>query len=163
MTDPKKASREDDYRDYEQRDIRDGWPYSDSDGDQGAKKNAPYGTPDANFDQLGDKGVEVSSDPADRAVDGAPLPFSDEEGGNIADDDLEERLTQALENAGVDLDSLEITVRRSVAHVDGAVDSEEDRQRLIASIRAVGGVRDVRAGGLQSRGVDSHIPRDVDE
>ncbi len=41
MSDPKQGSREDDFRDYEQRDNRDGWPYPDNDADRRAGQNAP--------------------------------------------------------------------------------------------------------------------------
>jgi hypothetical protein len=164
MTERKDASREDDFRDYEQRDIRDGWPYSDKDGDRNALPNAPYGTSDANLDQLDDKGVEVADDPAERDVDGAPLPFSDDAEDVLSDDDLEERITQLLEDdERVDLASLDITIRNGVAHLDGAVDSEEDRRHLVSVVRRLKGVRDVRAADLRTRGVDSHIPRDADE
>nr|WP_298095207.1 BON domain-containing protein [uncultured Shinella sp.] len=164
MDDRKQASREDDFRDYEQRDIRDGWPYADRDGDRGAGKNAPYGTTDANPELLDNKGVEVTGDPELRNVDGGPLPFSDGEEDTIADDDLEERIAQLLEDDGrFDLDSLEITIRGGTADLDGAVDSEEDRCHLIGLVRRVKGVRAVKADRLMMRGVDSHIPRDLDE
>lgn len=164
MTDPKRSSREDDFRDYEQRDIRDGWPYSDSDGDPQAGRNAPYGKPEANFDQLEDKGVEISADPAVQDVEGVPLPFSDGTEEIIADDDLEDRITQRLdEDERADMSSVELTVRQGVAHLEGAVDSEQDRRHLVGLIRTLKGVRDVRADALVARGVDSHIPRDVDE
>lgn len=164
MNDGKQASREDDFRDYEQRDIRDGWPYADSDGDREAGQNAPYGTAEANFEQLDNKGVEVAGDPEITDVDGAPLPFSDGEEDAIADDDLEERIALSIEEDGrFDPDSLEITVSGGIADLDGSVDGEEERRRLIALVRGVKGVRAVQAGGLMMRGVDSHMPRDIDE
>lgn len=164
MGDRKQASREDDFRDYEQRDIRDGWPYADSDGDRAAGRNAPYGTTDANLEQLDNKGIEVAGDPELRDVNGAPLPFSDDEPDTIADDDIEERIVQHLEeDSRFDLDSLEITVRDGIADLDGAVDSEEDRRQLIGLVRRVKGVRRVQAERLMMRGVDSHMPRDVEE
>jgi hypothetical protein len=164
MTDRKQVSREDDFRDYEQRDIRDGWPYADRDGDPRAGRNAPYGKPEANLDHLENEGVEITTDPAVQDVDGVPLPFSDGTDDTIADDGLEDRITQALEeDARVDLASLEIAVRDGIAHLEGAVDSEADRRHLIGLVRRQKGVRDVRAEALLARGVDSHLPRDVDE
>jgi hypothetical protein len=163
MTDRKQVSREDDFRDFEQRDIRDGWPYADRDGDPAAARNAPYGKPEANLDQLENEGVEITTDPVAKDVDGAPLPFSDEE-DTIADDDLEERITQALEeDARVDLDSLEISVRDGVAHLEGSVDSEADRRHLIGLVRRQKGVRGVHAEALLAQGVDSHLPTDADD
>jgi len=163
MGDRKQASREDDFRDYEQRDTRDGWPYADSDG-SGPGRNSPYGTAGANLEQSDNNGIEISSDPELRDVDGAPLPFSDDEADTIADDDLEERIAQLLEEDGrFDLDSLEITIRGGIADLDGSVDGEEDRRRLIGLVRRVKGVRAVTAENLMTRGVDSHMPRDMDE
>ncbi|HEV7248043.1 MAG TPA: BON domain-containing protein [Shinella sp.] len=164
MTDRKQVSREDDFRDFEERDIRDGWPYADRDGDPGAARNAPYGKPEANLDQLENEGVEITTDPAVQDVDGVPLPFSDEEKDSIADDELEDRITQVLEvDARVDPAFLEIAIRDGVAHLEGSVDSEADRRHLIDLVRRQKGVRDVQAEALLARGVDSHMPRDVDE
>lgn len=164
MTERKRASREEDFRDYEERDIRDGWPYPDSGDTRRAGQNAPYGTPAANLDQVDNEGLEIAGDPAARDVDGAPLPFSDDTGDAIADDDLEARITQALEEDDrVDLASLDLTLRGGIIELDGAVDSEDDRRHLIGLLRRVKGVHDVHADGLLARGVDSHLPRDVDE
>ena len=44
MADRKQVSREEDFRDYEERDARDGWPYPDDDDARRAAQNAPYGT-----------------------------------------------------------------------------------------------------------------------
>lgn len=164
MTDPKKTSREEDFRDYEQRDIRDGWPYADSDGDRTRQRNAPYGSPDASFDEMDNNGVEVSREPVIENVHGAPLPFTDAVEGTIEDDDLANRLIGRLEDIPqFDTKSLDIAVRHGVVYLDGTVDSDAERARLIGVVRAMAGVRDVRVEGLSSRGVDSHIPNDADE
>lgn len=157
------GSREDDFRDYEQRDIRDGWPYSDEDVNNRTKRNVPYGRTDANPDQPDNSGMEISTDPAAHDVDGAPLPFADNVEDVVADDDIEERLAQLLENdERVDPQSIDITIHDHIAHIEGAVDSEADRQHLVGLVRAMRGVRDVHAHGLVARGVDSHIPRDTE-
>lgn len=164
MTERKQTSREEDFRDYEQRDIREGWPYADDDAARRAARNAPYGARGANLDQAEDAGVEIAADPEIRDVDGAPLPFSDGEEDVIADDDLEERIMQALEEDGrIDPASLDLTIRGGIAELDGSVDSEEDRRHLVGLLRRVKGVRAVQADGLMTRGVDSHIARDVGE
>jgi hypothetical protein len=164
MTERKQTSREEDFRDYEQRDTRDGWPYPDGDGTRRAGQNAPYGTRDADLDRIDNEGIEVASDPAKRDVDGAPLPFADETDDAIADDDLEARIMKALEDdERIDPAMLELTIRDGIAELDGSVDSEEDRRHLIGFLRRVKGVRGVRADGLLARGVDSHVPRDVTE
>jgi hypothetical protein len=162
MADRKQVSREEDFRDYEERDIREGWPYPDDDDARRAAQNAPYGTRGADLDHLDNEGITITRDPAARDVDGAPLPFADETDDIIADDDLEARIMEALEEDGrVDPTTLELTIRDGVAVLDGAVDSEEDRRHLIGFLRRVKGVSDVQADGLLARGVDSHIPRDV--
>lgn len=164
MTEQKRTSREEDFRDYEERDIRDGWPYPDDDGARRAGENRPYGASDASLDQTDNGGIEIAADPIARDVDGAPLPFADDNEETIADDDLEARIVQLLEDdARIDLAMLDLTVRDGIVDIDGAVDSDEDRRHLVGLLRRVKGVRDVRAEGLLARGVDSHIPRDVDE
>lgn len=162
MAGPKRTSREDDFRDYEERDIRDGWPYPDNDGDLKGKGNAPYAAPQPAGDRPGQEGVEISTDPDVEQVEGAPVAFSEDVDGTVTADDLEERIYEALENlADIDLTSLEITIRDAVAHIDGAVDSDEDRRRLLALVGSMQGVRDVNAERLIARGADSHIPRDA--
>lgn len=162
MADRKQASREENFRGYEERDIRDGWPYPDDDGAGRATHNAPYGRHGASLDQLDDEGVAITHDPAVRDVDGAPMPFADGVHDIIADDDLEARIMAALEEDDrVDLATLDLSIRDGVAVMNGAVDSEEDRHHLIGFLRRVKGVRDVRTDGLLARGVDSHLPRDV--
>lgn len=162
MADRKQVSREEDFRDYEERDTRDGWPYPDDDDARRAAQNLPYASPGADLDQLDNGGVAITRDPAARDVDGAPLSFADETGDIIADGDLEARIMEALEDDHrVDLATLELTIRDGVAVLDGAVDSEEDRRYLISFLRRVKGVRDVEADRLLARGVDSHLPRDV--
>lgn len=162
MNDRKQVSREEDFRDYQERDIRDGWPYPDGDDVRKAGQNAPYGARGADLDRDGNEGIEVGFDPAVRAVDGAPLPFAQGTDDIIADDDLEARILEALEeDERVDLAMLDLAIRDGVAELTGAVDSEEDRRHLIGFLRQVKGVRAVHADGLLARGVDSHIPRDV--
>jgi hypothetical protein len=151
MADREHVSREEDFRDFEQRDIRDGWPYADKDSDPAAGKNAPYGARKADFGQQDNKGIELSGDPVVTDVNGAPLPFSDGTEDVIADDDQ------------IDLASLEINVRDGAVQIDGGIDSEDDRRHLIGLIRAVRGVRDVDARSLLTRGVDSHISGDTEE
>lgn len=164
MTDRKKASREEDFRDYDQRHIGDGWPYPDSDDTRRVGQNAPYGTSGANPDQADQGGLEVTSDPVAQSAEGVPVPFSEGTDDVIADDDLEARILEALEeDRRIDLSMLDLTVRDGVAELDGAVDSQEDRLYLISLLRRIKGVHDVRADGLLARGVDSHIPRDVAE
>lgn len=159
MAGRKRVSPEEDFRNY---DTRDGFPYPDDDDARRAAQNVTYGTPGAGLDQLDNEGVAITRDPIARNVDGAPLPFADETGDIIADDDLEARIMETLEdNDRGDLTTLDLTIRDGVAMLDGAVDSEEDRRHLIGFLRRVKGVRDVDPEGLLARGVDSNVPRDV--
>ena len=91
MAGRKRVSREEDFRNSEERDTRDGWPYPDDDDARRAAQNVTYGTPGAGLDQLDNEGVAITRDPIARNVDGAPLPFADETGDIIAYDDLEAR------------------------------------------------------------------------
>ncbi|MDK1488841.1 hypothetical protein QN219_02040 [Sinorhizobium sp. 7-81] len=52
--------REEDYRDFEERNIRDGWPYSDQpDAASSKPKNRAYGEPEANFDREQKSGFSI--------------------------------------------------------------------------------------------------------
>lgn len=115
MADRKRISLEEDFRNYEERDTRDGWPYPDDDDARCAAQNVPYGTPGADLDQLDNEGVASTRDPIARNVDGAPLLFADETADIIADDDLEGRIMETLEdNDRVDLATLDLTIRDGV-------------------------------------------------
>ena len=55
-------SREEDYRDYDTRNIDDGWPYADQAGATAPPVgNAAYGDTAANFDRERNKGFQVDS------------------------------------------------------------------------------------------------------
>lgn len=163
MTQPPRTTREEDYRDYEERDLDEGWPYADRDGQPALKKNAAYGTSASNFDEIGNSGMDLSTEPVAEDIHGAPLPFADASHDSIDDDGLEEWISQRLEDdERIDPTSLELTVRNGVVEIEGSVDSEADRVHLIRMVRAMAGVKAVRTEGLTTRGVDSHIPSDSD-
>lgn len=61
----KALSRDEDYRDYEERDLREGWPYSDGSGSTSrSPENRSYGATGANFDEDRGKGFIVDERPA---------------------------------------------------------------------------------------------------
>ncbi len=61
-TDKKPVSREEDYRDYEERNRDEGWPYSDEPGATSADPgNRPYGETPANFDRDPNPGFRVDA------------------------------------------------------------------------------------------------------
>ncbi len=164
MADRKTTSREEDFRDYEANNTRDGWPYADDDHARRVAKNGAYGSSGADLDLPDDAGVAITRDPTARQVDGAPLPMGDGTSDVIADEDLEARSMEALEaEARIDLETIDLSVRNGVVALEGTVDSEDDRRFLIGFLRQLEGVRDVRAEALVAIGVDSHIPRDAED
>src|SRR5690348_518398 len=67
--------REEDYRDFEQRDLGDGWPYAD--GEPVKRRNADYGE---TSDELDPKNTQISHEPFIES-EGGPNLFPDEEHG----------------------------------------------------------------------------------
>ena len=59
-----RPQRQEEYGDYVERDIDEGWPYSDDPGAFGSDVgNAPYGGPGANFDGPRNPGLHDAYDP----------------------------------------------------------------------------------------------------
>lgn len=149
--------REEDFRDYEQRDLGEGWPYAD--GEPVKKRNAAYGD---TSDELDPTNVEIASDTFIES-DGGPTLFPDEEGGNIDDDGIEEEIANKLSDAGRWNDNqLEVTVHNGIATIEGEVETEHDRQLINQVVLRTAGIRDT-VNNLILSGVDSHIPSDADE
>ncbi|MCD2173554.1 BON domain-containing protein [Rhizobium sp. C4] len=157
---PPETDREEDYRDYDKRNIGEGWPYADEDG-LPADRNAPYGTTGSNFDESGRAGVEIGNRP-NISSHGGPEISDAGEGGVIEDDVLEEKITELLsENENFDMRLITVTVHEGVAVLSGDVETEHARvlaSRLTTSVR---GVRRCR-NDLVLIGADSHIPSDSD-
>lgn len=158
--DKKETVREEDYRDYEDRNIDEGWPYADEDR-LPASRNAPYGSTESNFDETGPVGVDISREPAIRSHGGPELsPTAEPQ--EIADDVLEEKVTTQLDNdERIEVALLDVTARKGVVAVTGKVETDVQRllvERLVLSVTGVRGFTD----GLSVIGTDSHIPRDSD-
>lgn len=154
-------SREEDYRDYDSRNIDDGWPYADQAG-AGAKPvgNAAYGDPSANFDRERNKGYSVDS--ADS--EGLEEPVSDRRTpatvGVEESDDLEERVSNALEELDlVPMETLDIRADGTTVTVEGEVDDQQTARKIVAAIKRVPGVGRVQ-NELTLLGIDSLIPDD---
>ncbi|HWU64418.1 MAG TPA: BON domain-containing protein [Ensifer sp.] len=164
MSDRKSTSpetaREEDYRDYDKRNIGDGWPYADEDG-LPAEPNAPYGTSGSNLDESGRVGVEIASRPEISSHGGPSLsPFS--EGDVIEDDVLEERVTDFLsEREDFDAELITVTVHDGVATLSGEVETAAARALATTLTLSIPGIRGCR-NELVLIGVDSHIPSDSD-
>jgi hypothetical protein len=156
-------SREDDYRDYDQRNIGDGWPYADGPGATASPvDNRGYGETGANFDRERNEGFRVESVDAkgfepDLAT--SVLPTTE---GREDDDQLESDISTALE--GFDdtvLTGLDIHVDGHVVTLRGAVDTAQERRTIELTVLGVKGVSEVK-NFITTLGVDSHIPDDAD-
>ncbi|WP_027997671.1 BON domain-containing protein [Sinorhizobium arboris] len=157
----KALSRDEDYRDYEERNLREGWPYSDGSGSSSrSPENRSYGTTGANFDEERGKGYIVDEAGADgleenSADGGRPLPPD-----RIDSDELEAAITDRLSASGeAEANSIEVRAEKGIVTLEGAVETLAMARRLGAIVEAVPGVLEVR-NNLQTLGVDSHIPDD---
>jgi Predicted periplasmic or secreted lipoprotein len=154
-----RTAREDDYRDYDARNVDSGWPYADEDA-TGSPGNRPYGSGEANPDRAGDPGMEAADGPAIESSGEAPSPAS--ERSFMDDDALSERIFEALQaEAWLDAGDVTVRVKEGVAILSGFVDTPQDQAGIINFVRSIPDVRDV-VTDLATRGVDSYIPRDSD-
>lgn len=154
-------SREEDFRDYDDRNIDDGWPYEDTAGAGGRDVgNAPYGEPAANFDRERNQGYHV--DQADASglqerLANSMLPGTE---GLENDDDLEERITDAVENLDiVAMEMIDVHAHGGKVTIEGVVDDAVTARKIGRQVQAVAGVRSV-VNNLRLAGVDSRIPDD---
>ncbi|MGE7369407.1 BON domain-containing protein [Neorhizobium sp. NPDC001467] len=153
-------SREEDFRDYEERDIEDGWPYADKPG-AGAKPagNAEYGT-SANFDRERNGGFRIDGIDADGQENRLRDRGLPETVGRENDDDLEERISDALENLeDLQMEMIDLHVEDTTVVLEGMVDDEALIRRIVATVQRVQGVGKV-VNRITAGGVDSHIPDD---
>lgn len=154
---PPDKDREEDFRDYEQRDLAEGWPYAD--GERPKKRNPDYGD---GSDELDPANVEIATDTFIES-DGGPGLFPHEEAGNITDDGIEEEIASKLSDIGRWNDyQITVTVHNGVADLDGEVETEHERQLINQVALRTAGVKFTR-NNLILIGADSHIPSDADE
>lgn len=155
------TTREEDYRDYDTRNIDDGWPYADAAG--AATKpvdNAAYGNPNANFDRERNRGYHVEGVDAQGFEERTPDNVRPATEGFEESDDIEERVTEALENMGdVPMDSIDVHAERGTVTIEGVVDDGALSRRISAAVEGISGVRLV-VNNLRLAGVDTHIPDD---
>jgi len=159
---PNDLSREEDYRDYEERDLDSGWPYGDGEGKRGPAKpdNGAYGASDTSFDTDSNEGFRVVDVDADgdqeRLIDrGVPASIGLEDS-----DDIEERVSNALTLIDdIDIDSIEVRVVGTTVHLEGNVDTDELSRRAELTALKIAGVHKVR-NELQVIGVDANMPED---
>jgi hypothetical protein len=154
-------TREEDFRDYDTRNIDDGWPYADQAGAKaGPVDNAAYGDPDANFDRERNAGFLV--DEADASGLEEPIQDSDRPGtiGLENDDDLEERVSDAIDELDVvTMEMIDVHAEKGTVTLEGVVDDAATSRQIGRHIQTIAGVRKV-VNNLQVVGVDSHIPSD---
>jgi hypothetical protein len=152
-------SREEDFRDYEARDIDEGWPYDDAAG-SGARPvdNMAYGQPAANFDEERNRGYQVD----EAGFDGLQERLADNirpgTKGLEEADDLEERVTEAIDALDIaEMEAIDVHVSQGKVTIEGAVDDHSTSRRIAAAVEKVPGVRLV-VNNLRLAGVDARIP-----
>jgi hypothetical protein len=160
-TKKKTLTREEDYRDYEERDIEEGWPYDD---DAGAKSkapdNRPYGGTEANFDEETNKGYTVTDVDESGQQEAQKEPLQPGTRGLEDADDLEERVMDALTDLpGVTPETIDVRAERGVVTLEGEVDDAITSRHLERRTLSVAGVQSVR-NNLNIIGVDANIPDD---
>jgi hypothetical protein len=156
-------SREDDYRDYDQRNIGDGWPYADAPGATATEVgNRAYGETGANFDRERNEGFRVEPVDADGSEPDIATPVLPTTNGREDDDQLESDIAEALEGIdGTLLAGLDVHVDGHTVTLRGTVDTAEERRMIELKVLGVAGVGNVK-NFITTLGVDSHIPTDSD-
>ena len=152
-------SREEDFRDYDDRNIDEGWPYDDAAGARPVD-NAAYGDPKANFDTDRNRGYQVDSVERDGSEERLADSIRPGTKGIEEADDLEERITDAIEELDmIDMASIDVHVEDGTVTLEGAVDDAPTSRKIARRIQRVAGVREL-VNNLRLEGVDSHIPDD---
>ncbi|PDT18199.1 hypothetical protein CO670_04620 [Rhizobium sp. J15] len=152
-------SREEDYRDLEERNLDDGWPYADGNGPSDPV-NRPYGETAANFESDPTQGFRIDGTDEDgnenRLKDSLRAGMIDRD----ESDDLEARVNDNIENIpGIDIDSIEVHADGHVVTLEGSVETIGMARKVELGALSVDGVHHVR-NKLQLTGVDAHIPNE---
>lgn len=161
IEDKTSLSREEDYRDFEERNVDDGWPYADGAGSRAASPdNRAYGETAANFDRERNQGFRIDGTDEDgnenRLKDGLQADSID----RGESDDLEARVNENLENIpDVDIDSIEVHADGHVVTIEGSVETIGIARKVELGALSVDGVHHVR-NKLQMIGLDAHIPNE---
>ena len=142
----KETTREEDYRDYEERDLKDGWPYDD---DAGARSepsdNRPYGETDANFDEGSNKSFTVAKADASGQQEREPDTLTSTTRGLADSDDLEERVMDALtEVEGANPEMIDVRSEGTVIILEGEVDDAATALQRGRVARSISGVTNGR-------------------
>lgn len=155
----RETSREEDYRDYEERDLDEGWPYADQETAR-QKANEAYGAAPADLGRDSNAGAEVAGAPVIRS-EGGPALSKGISREAIDDDSLEEEISNHfIDRDDIDEDQITVTVQHGVAKLSGNVETSGDVALAAKIAAAVPGVRAVY-NLLVPLSADSHIPRDA--
>lgn len=158
----KTTRREEDYRDYEDRDLKDGWPYADDvSGSPTDVANRSYGETTESFDESGNPGFETLDETV-RIGHGGPDILRDDPEADTDDDGMEEALSNALEEHDIDTSAVEIKIMRGVAELTGEVETAEDRRAIEALAYRIPGISKVR-NELTTLAVDAALPSGLND
>jgi len=157
----KETTREEDYRDYEERDLKEGWPYDDDAGSSSEpSENRPYGETDANFDEGSNKSFTVAKTDAAGQQERETDTLTSATRGLEESDDIEERVMDALSDVeGASPEMIDVRSEGSVIILEGEVDDAATARQLGRIARTISGVTSVR-NLIQVIGVDANIPDD---
>jgi len=153
----KELSSEEDYRDFEERDLSEGWPYPDKENSGTESQNREYGDrsgPDGD----GNSGFRVNGVDADGNEFGVRDSLQAGSIDRDESDELEARVTEILENIpDVDIHSIDVHVDGHTVTLEGTVETLEIARKVELAALAIDGVRQVH-NKMGTTGVDSHIP-----
>ncbi|MBW9087509.1 BON domain-containing protein [Rhizobium wenxiniae] len=152
-------SREEDFRDFDDRNVDDGWPYADKPGQAaGPVDNAAYGNTNPETETGRNPGFLID----EAGFDGLQEPQRDSLRPGTTGlenwDDLEERVTDAIDALGIiDMDLIDIHVDRNNVTIEGQVDDAATSHAIVRAAQKVSGIGRI-INHLRLAGVDSRIP-----
>lgn len=152
-------SREEDFRDFEDRNVNEGWPYADQPGAaSGPIDNDTYGRSDNAIERSRNPGFTIS----EAGTSGMPEAASDSlRPGTMGlenADDLEDRITNSLEALDeIDMDLIDVRAAGTTITVEGQVDDAVSARKILIAVKNTAGVGKV-INHLRLAGVDSRIP-----
>jgi osmotically-inducible protein OsmY len=149
-------SREEDYRDFEERNVDEGWPYSDQAGAvPKTVENPGYGETAANSDQDSNAGFRVDGIDKDGNENGLKDSLRADTIDRDESDDLEARVSDNIENVPeVDMNSIDVHANGHTVTIEGSVETIGIARKVELAVASVDGVRHVR-NRLQTTGVDA--------
>lgn len=153
-------SREEDYRDFEERDIEEGWPYADKGPNPGAPANRPYGAAGDASNPAGNSGFRIDGVDEEGNENGLRDSLRPGMIDREDSDELEAKVTDNLENIpDVDIDSIDVHAEGHTVTLEGHVETIGMARKVELAALAVDGVHHVR-NNIETTGVDSRIPNE---